>query len=106
MSNDAPSSSAAPIRDSGDAIPSTNESPATGGQRLRDGRRQKKKTKKRKKRNEGLRKKLDFVTDLLKGLDTFVFAELSALYYMEYVEPNISSKLVLIIDADAPSSDF
>jgi len=83
MSDDAPSSSAAPIRDSGDAISSANDPPATGGQRLRDCRRQKKKTKKWKKRNEGLRKKLDFITDLLKGLDTLVFAELSALYYME-----------------------
>lgn len=44
-----------------------------------------KKKKNRKKRNPGLTKKLEFVTHLLKSLDTLVFAELSALYYMEYV---------------------
>lgn len=37
-----------------------------------------------KKLTPGLKKKLTFVTHLLKGLDTVVFAELSALYYMEY----------------------
>lgn len=42
-----------------------------------------KKKKNRKKRNPGLTKKLEFVTHLLKSLDTLVFAELSALYYME-----------------------
>jgi hypothetical protein len=46
-----------------------------------NGRRRKKKS--RKKRNPGLVKKLEFVTHLLKTLDTLVFAELSALYYME-----------------------
>lgn len=45
-----------------------------------------KKKKSRKKRNPGLTRKLEFVTHLLKSLDTLVFAELSALYYMEYVE--------------------
>ncbi|KAH7197443.1 uncharacterized protein B0J16DRAFT_328212 [Fusarium flagelliforme] len=42
-----------------------------------------KKKKNRKKRNPGLARKLLFVTHLLKSLDTLVFAELSALYYME-----------------------
>ncbi|KAM0345248.1 hypothetical protein ACHAPU_006646 [Fusarium lateritium] len=42
-----------------------------------------KKKKSRKKRNPGLTRKLEFVTHLLKSLDTLVFAELSALYYME-----------------------
>ncbi|KAL6919932.1 hypothetical protein FSST1_003958 [Fusarium sambucinum] len=42
-----------------------------------------KKKKNRKKRNPGLARKLEFVTHLLKSLDTLVFAELSALYYME-----------------------
>lgn len=41
----------------------------------------------RKRRSPGLRKKLEFVTHLLKGLDSLVFAELSALYYMEYARP-------------------
>ncbi|KAM0498046.1 hypothetical protein ACHAP8_006497 [Fusarium lateritium] len=44
-----------------------------------------KKKKNRKKRNPGLARKLEFVTHLLKSLDTLVFAELSALYYMESV---------------------
>lgn len=46
-----------------------------------NGRRRKRKN--RKKRNPGLVRKLEFVTHLLKSLDTLVFAELSALYYME-----------------------
>jgi hypothetical protein len=41
--------------------------------------------KSRKRRNPGLSKKLDFLTHLLKSLDLIVFAELSALYYMEFV---------------------
>lgn len=47
--------------------------------------RRKKKKSSRKKRNPGLTRQLEFVTHLLKSLDTLVFAELSALYYMEYV---------------------
>ncbi|KAF5023596.1 hypothetical protein F66182_4354 [Fusarium sp. NRRL 66182] len=42
-----------------------------------------KKKKSRKKRNPGLARKLELITHLLKSLDTLVFAELSALYYME-----------------------
>ncbi|KAG5748709.1 hypothetical protein H9Q70_008630 [Fusarium xylarioides] len=42
-----------------------------------------KKKKSRKKRNPGLARKLEFVTHLLRSLDTLVFAELSGLYYME-----------------------
>ncbi|KAF4988450.1 hypothetical protein FDECE_15042 [Fusarium decemcellulare] len=42
-----------------------------------------KKKKNRKRRNPGLARKLEFITHLLKSLDTLVFAELSALYYME-----------------------
>ncbi|KAH7163305.1 hypothetical protein B0J13DRAFT_634551 [Dactylonectria estremocensis] len=45
--------------------------------------RRKKKKKSRKRRNPGLARKLEFVTHLLKSLDTLVFVELSALYYME-----------------------
>ncbi|PHH92257.1 hypothetical protein CDD83_8182 [Cordyceps sp. RAO-2017] len=41
------------------------------------------KRKSKKKRNPGLAKKLAFLTHLLKTLDLVVFAELSALYYME-----------------------
>ncbi|KAH7319968.1 hypothetical protein B0I35DRAFT_478263 [Stachybotrys elegans] len=39
--------------------------------------------KSRKRRNPGLAKKLAFLSHLLKSLDLIVFAELSALYYME-----------------------
>ncbi|KAF7563507.1 hypothetical protein G7046_g638 [Stylonectria norvegica] len=45
--------------------------------------RRRKKKKSRRRRNPGLAKKLQFITHLLKSLDTLVFAELSALYYME-----------------------
>lgn len=41
--------------------------------------------KDKKKHCPGLKKKLVFLTHLLKSLDLVVFAELSALYYMEYV---------------------
>jgi hypothetical protein len=47
--------------------------------------RRRRKKKGKKKRNPGLKKKLAFVTDMLKSLDLLVFAELSAMYYMEYV---------------------
>ncbi|KOS16933.1 DSC E3 ubiquitin ligase complex subunit 4 [Escovopsis weberi] len=47
----------------------------------REGRRRRRRS--RRKRNPGLVKKLAFVTHLLKTLDLVVFAELSALYYME-----------------------
>lgn len=43
--------------------------------------RQRRKEKRR--RNPGLKKKLAFVTHLLKSLDLLVFTQLSALYYME-----------------------
>ncbi|CAM1507072.1 Fc.00g067130.m01.CDS01 [Cosmosporella sp. VM-42] len=46
-------------------------------------RRRKKKKISRRRRNPGLAKKLAFITHLLRNLDTLVFAELSALYYME-----------------------
>jgi len=45
--------------------------------------RRRRRPKSRKKRNPGLKKKLEFVTHLLRGLDSLVFAEMSALYYME-----------------------
>lgn len=49
-----------------------------------------KKKKSRRRRNPGLSRKLEFVTHLLRNLDTLVFAELSALYYMEYVDSPFS----------------
>lgn len=56
-----------------------------------------KKKKSRKRRNPGLARKLEFITHLLKSLDTLVFAELSALYYMEYVliRPCLLARLAL-----------
>jgi len=47
----------------------------------RSRRRRKRKTKP----NNGLIKKLQFMTCLLKSLDTLIFAELAVLYYMECV---------------------
>lgn len=90
MNNDSPSTSAAPNRYSTDGIAGgaglhhhqqDGDVPRSPGSR--DGQRRRRKN--RKKRNPGLKKKLAFVTHLLKGLDTIVLAELSALYYMEYV---------------------
>ncbi|KAL3961984.1 hypothetical protein ACCO45_003507 [Purpureocillium lilacinum] len=51
--------------------------------RSRSESRPRRKKRSRKKRNPGLAKKLTFITHLLKTLDLVVFAELSALYYME-----------------------
>ncbi|CAG9970686.1 unnamed protein product [Clonostachys byssicola] len=88
MNNDSPSTSAAPNRYSTDGIAGgaglhhhqqDGDVPRSPGSR--DGQRRRRKN--RKKRNPGLKKKLAFVTHLLKGLDTVVLAELSALYYME-----------------------
>lgn len=92
MSDDPSSSSAARAGNVND----TNRTDASNGtgrrlgrdddtssnRRARDGRRRK---KGKKKHPPGLVKKLSFVTNLLQGLDYLVFAELSALYYMEYV---------------------
>ncbi|KYK55530.1 hypothetical protein DCS_07493 [Drechmeria coniospora] len=55
------------------ASPSPSRSPSRRRRRKRS----------RKKRSPGLAKKLSFVTHLLKTIDLVVFAELSALYYME-----------------------
>ena len=97
MSNDPASSSAAPAGDAAHLAPAGIAAP---DDRLHDHdndddhgdaqgtpqstNRQRRRRKTRKKRNPGLKRKLEFVTHLLKGLDTLLFAELSALYYMEY----------------------
>lgn len=96
MSDDPSPSSAARLEDS-DPDPAQDDD-ATGEGRLssngngrqRSGSRAERRRKKKKKggktkNNPGLRKKLSFVTHLLKTLDIIVFAELSSLYYMEYV---------------------
>ncbi|KAF4449634.1 hypothetical protein F53441_7106 [Fusarium austroafricanum] len=59
------------------------EQSRSGRSRAQSHSQRRKKKKSRKKRNPGLARKLEFVTHLLKSLDTLVFAELSALYYME-----------------------
>lgn len=94
MSDDPPSSSAARAGNVNGT--NSNESAHGPGRRLgrdgddaspsqsaRDGRRRK---KGKNKHPAHLLKKLSFVTDLQQGLDYLVFAELSALYYMEYVK--------------------
>ena len=92
MSDDPSSSSATRAGNANDT--NNNASLSGQGRRLgrdgdegdtrtsRDGRRRK---KGKKKHPPGLVKKLSFVTHLLQGLDYLVFAELSALYYMECV---------------------
>jgi hypothetical protein len=56
--------------------------------RSRSQRRRRKKSKKD--RSPGLVKRLSFVTHLLKSLDLLVFAELSGLYYMEFVYASLT----------------
>ena len=71
-----------PVVNQDRALGDNGDSPERSGSRSDSRRRRKKKSKK--KRNPGLVKKLAFVTHLLRTLDLVVFAELSALYYMEY----------------------
>lgn len=112
--NDDPSlSSAAPA---GEPNRNTSEGGATGSDRTRghDGdrpetsqsrERSRRKRRSRKKRNPGLKKKLEFVTHMLKGVDGLVLAELSALYYMEYGDPQPARVkepgLIITFSADA-----
>lgn len=94
MSDDASPSSAARTHDRSQPIVNSNgvtwdEAPTTdhnisSQQRSRSRTRRRRRRKSRRRRNPGLAKKLEFVTHLLRSLDTLVFAELSALYYMEY----------------------
>ncbi len=46
----------------------------------------------------GLKRKLVFLTHLLKSLDLVVFAELSALYYMEYAVISPTQDLRMLIN--------
>lgn len=95
MSNDPSPSSAARQQDS-DPEPGAEEAIRSNGtvqlyatrprrSRSDANRRRRKKKKGSKKPNPGLVKKLAFLNHLLKDLDLLVFAELSSLYYMEYV---------------------
>ncbi|KPM45520.1 hypothetical protein AK830_g1062 [Neonectria ditissima] len=63
--------------------PTADLTSATPSRRRAQSQSQRRKRKKIRKRNPGLARKLEFVTHLLKSLDTLVFVELSALYYME-----------------------
>ena len=94
MNYDASQRSTAPLR-RGLSVGSGNRS-SEGISRSRsqshaERRRRRRKSKKRK--DPGLKKKLSFVTHLLKCLDLVVFAELSAMYYMEYATPQTNSRL-------------
>lgn len=82
MSHDASPDRTARNRDAADDDANDNNAFSTA--RSRSASRQRRKKKSKKKRNPGLAKKLGFITHLLKTLDLVVFAELSALYYMEY----------------------
>jgi hypothetical protein len=96
MNNDAaPSSSAripdrlsppaiGPNNDANDAEADARE-PSRSRQRSRSSNGRQHKRRSKKKQNPGLAKKLGFLTHLLKTLDLVIFAELSAMYYMEYV---------------------
>lgn len=77
MSDDSSPSWTAPTHDPPGDDDGDSPSRSRSASRLR------RKRKSRKRRNPGLAKKLSFVTHLLKTLDLVVFAELSALYYME-----------------------
>lgn len=79
-----------------EAIDNNGGSPSRSRSRSDSRRRRKKKSKK--KRNPGLVKKLAFITHLLRTLDLVVFAELSALYYMEY------AALLQVSSTDADNS--
>ena len=83
MSNDSQPSSAAPTRH--EPTHSNTTAPVEATTSRSRGRRRTKKSRKSKKPDAGLKKKLEHVTHLLKTLDFVVFAELSSLYYMEYV---------------------
>lgn len=66
-------------------VPDDDDIQAGARSRSQSRSRRRRKRKSKKDRNPGLVKKLSFVTHLLKTLDLLVFAELSGLYYMEYV---------------------
>lgn len=86
-----------PRRDDSDVDPDEGTSTTTGGRRL-DGRpstrpprssrsrpRRRRSSSRVRRAKAGIAKKLDFMTNLMSSLDVLVFAELSVLYYMEYV---------------------
>lgn len=89
MNDDPPPSSAAPnVGRPADAQAATDETMQQRNDsvsRSPSQSRRRRKKKGKKKRNPGLKKKLGFVTHMLQSLDLLVFAELSAMYYMEYV---------------------
>lgn len=62
--------------------------------------------RKHRKINPGLAKKFDFLTQLLRNLDSLVYAELCTLYYMEYATLSFLFFVISYSDkyAGAPSS--
>lgn len=58
--------------------------PQADGASARPTRRRRRRMNGKPKPNPGFVKKLDFMTHLLKNLDMLIYAELAALYYMEY----------------------
>ncbi|KAJ6445808.1 ferric reductase transmembrane component [Purpureocillium lavendulum] len=80
---DDPDDNAADANVDADADADPDADVALSPSRDRSESRRRRKKRSRKKRNPGLAKKLFFITHLLKTLDLVVFAELSALYYME-----------------------
>lgn len=99
MSNDPTSGPSTPVggpsrttdRDSPAASSADVNTPHNGADRSTEARARRRasrearrrRRKNHKKNNPGLKKKLEFVTQLLKGLDDLAFAELSVMYYME-----------------------
>lgn len=74
-----------------DATPSPTPSPSTSrrrqSSRSRPRRRRRRSSSRVRRAKAGIARKLDFMTNLMSSLDVLVFAELSVLYYMEYVVP-------------------
>lgn len=104
MSHDLPPTPTAPSHDA-----RAHDGHALSPARSRSSSPQRRKKSSKKKRNPGLAKKLGFITHLLKTLDLVVFAELSALYYMEYTHrrppPPAARRLSLTCRQGVPCSD-
>jgi hypothetical protein len=104
MNNDASPLLQAHTTDLNDADPSASGDATGGAQSTAQhgssaGAQQTRRRRRRKtpKADQGLVKKFEFLTHLLKNLDMLVYVELAALYYMEYEDIlNESSKASLI----------
>lgn len=81
--SDSDSDSDSGVHDDADNGEGTSQHPEGRPRRSRNGRRRSSSRVRRAK--AGITKKLEFMTNLMSSLDVLVFAELSVLYYMEYV---------------------